>query len=110
MPNGDVTACGPITFTHAGFVAGNVRRERLRTLWCDSAYFTALRDLGRRDFPGVCGRCAFWETCRGSCRAYAWSRGGSWVAPYPLCQVFAERYPDQARDRVLPGGAAEEPR
>jgi radical SAM protein with 4Fe4S-binding SPASM domain len=95
MANGDITTCGPTTFTNTGFIAGNLRDTPLRELWERSAYFLAMRDIRQSDFDGVCGRCVFWEECRGSCRSVAWSRGTTWFSPYPLCEMYAQKYPER---------------
>lgn len=102
MPNGDVTTCGPITFTHTGFIAGNVRERALRDIWTDSRYFQEMREITQADFDGVCGRCTYWEECRGSCRSVSWTRGADWFSAYPLCQLYAERYPDKVAGLLHP--------
>jgi radical SAM protein with 4Fe4S-binding SPASM domain len=102
MPNGDITTCGPITFTHTGFVAGNVRERPLQDIWRDSRYFEEMREIKQEDFDGVCGRCTYWEECRGSCRSVSWTRGASWFSPYPLCQLYAERYPEKVAGLLHP--------
>jgi radical SAM protein with 4Fe4S-binding SPASM domain len=100
MPNGDVTTCGPITFTHTGFVAGSLRDQSLRDIWCDSRYFSEMRCITQRDFDGVCGQCTYWSSCRGSCRSVSWTRGDHWFSSYPLCQMYAERYPERVEGRL----------
>jgi hypothetical protein len=59
-----------------------------------------MREIRQSDFQGVCGQCRYWEDCRGSCRAYAWSKGEDWFSPYPLCQLYAERHPEEARPHL----------
>jgi radical SAM protein with 4Fe4S-binding SPASM domain len=100
MANGDVTTCGPVTFTKTGFIAGSLKDRPLREIWAQSDFFTGMREIQQSDFEGVCGQCRYWEDCRGSCRAYAWSKGDDWFSPYPLCQLYAERHPDQARPHL----------
>ena len=102
MANGDVTTCGPTTFTNTGFIAGNLREKKIREIWLESPYFHGMREIRQSDFEGVCGRCVFWEECRGSCRSVAWSRGETWFSPYPLCELFAQRYPEEARPHLFP--------
>ena len=102
MANGDVTTCGPTTFTNTGFIAGNVRNTSLRELWENSTFFRSMRDIKQSDFDGVCGRCVYWEECRGSCRSVAWSRGKTWFSPYPLCEMFAERHPNHVAHLLMP--------
>lgn len=100
MPNGDVTTCAPITFTQTRFVAGNLHQQSLSEIWRNSDYFTGMREVTQQDFQGVCGKCVYWESCRGSCRAYAWSHAENWFSPYPLCQLYAEKYPETVHDRL----------
>lgn len=100
MPNGDVTTCAPITFTHTRFTAGNLHQQSLSEIWRNSEYFQGMREVTQRDFQGVCGKCVYWESCRGSCRAYAWSHADNWFSPYPLCQAYAEKYPERVHDRM----------
>jgi radical SAM protein with 4Fe4S-binding SPASM domain len=106
MANGDVTTCGPITFTQTHFVAGNLRDTPLADIWNGSEYFAQMRAITQDDFAGVCGKCTFWEQCRGSCRAVSWTRGENWFSPYPLCQRYAERFPERVREHLLPGSIA----
>lgn len=95
MANGDVTTCGPITFTHTGFVAGNLRSQPLAAIWHESRYFVEMRQIKQEDFDGVCGRCTHFAACRGSCRSVSWTRGEHWFSSYPLCEMYAERYPEE---------------
>ena len=106
MANGDVTTCGPVTFTKTGFIAGSLKERSLQEIWASSDFFTGMREIRQRDFQGVCGQCRYWEQCRGSCRAYAWSKGEDWFSPYPLCQAYVERYPEEARPHVHDLGLA----
>lgn len=103
MSNGDVTTCGPVTFTMTHFVAGNLNEKSLREIWTESEYFSQMRQVTQADFQGVCGKCLYWEECRGSCRSVSWTRGDSWFSPYPLCQMYAERYPERVRGHLAPG-------
>jgi radical SAM protein with 4Fe4S-binding SPASM domain len=63
-------------------VAGNVRRERLATVYRRGALFAALRD--DRRLEGKCGRCAFRRLCGGS-RARAFATTGDPFAEDPAC-------------------------
>jgi radical SAM protein with 4Fe4S-binding SPASM domain len=100
MPNGDVTTCAPITFTHTRFTAGNLHQQSLFEIWRNSEYFQGMREVTQQDFQGVCGKCVYWESCRGSCRAYAWSHAENWFSPYPLCQAYAAKYPERVHGRM----------
>lgn len=102
MANGDVTTCGPITFTHTGFIAGSLRDRPLAEIWHNSRYFAEMRQITQADFDGVCGRCSYFAACRGSCRSVSWTRGEHWFSSYPLCEMYAERYPDDVAGLLAP--------
>lgn len=101
MPNGDVTTCGPITYTQTNFIAGNIKDKSLKQIWLESDYFAYTRRIKQTDFQGICGRCLYWGDCRGSCRSVSWSRGKDWFSPYPLCHIYAKRYPEKVKDQLI---------
>ena len=74
MPNGDVTSCAPITFNHREFIAGNIKKEKLKDIWM-SKHFTEIRNLKQSDFELPCSKCIYWKDCLGSCRSLAFSNG-----------------------------------
>jgi len=62
--------------------AGNVTRQALSEIYCDSPLFTSLRDPGR--LKGKCGRCPVRAICGGS-RARAYAVSGDLFAAEPTC-------------------------
>lgn len=62
--------------------AGNVRIERLASIYRHSRLFRDLRDTSL--LRGTCGRCSFRDVCGGS-RARAWAMTGDYLAADPSC-------------------------
>lgn len=62
--------------------AGNIREQRLATIYRNNPLFRALRDDGRLE--GKCGRCEFRTVCGGS-RARAFAVTGNVFAEDPSC-------------------------
>jgi radical SAM protein len=62
--------------------AGNVRSERLASIYRHSRLFRDLRDTSK--LRGKCGRCSFKDVCGGS-RARAYATTGDYMAPDPAC-------------------------
>jgi len=62
--------------------AGDVMRQPLAELYCDSPLFISLRDSSR--LKGKCGRCPARNVCGGS-RARAYVMTGDLFAPDPCC-------------------------
>lgn len=85
---GDVTPCVMFPLS-----LGNLRSQRLRTIWSRSATVATLKS---REVKGRCGDCRYRESC-GGCRAAAWAVTGDMMAEDPYCWML----PD--------GGAAEAP-
>jgi radical SAM protein with 4Fe4S-binding SPASM domain len=80
--DGNVVAC-PFLYD---FVAGNLRRERLQSIWDNSAVLQSFRDLKQRDLKGACGNCPqVPKHCQGGCRAAAYLATGDLYATDPLC-------------------------
>ncbi|HUH65676.1 MAG TPA: heme b synthase [Syntrophales bacterium] len=74
---GQVQACGYLEVN-----CGNVRENRFREIWENSAVFANLRDL--KKYKGKCGRCEFINVC-GGCRARAYEITGDYLAEEPFC-------------------------
>ncbi|MEM7175100.1 MAG: radical SAM protein [Chlamydiota bacterium] len=87
MPNGDVTSCGPITFNHRHFIAGNIYKQPLEEIW-NSPHFSAIRNLKQKDFDTLCGKCPYWTTCLGACRSISYASEGKLLSPHPFCASF----------------------
>jgi len=76
--------------------AGNVRAERLSTIYRCSPLFRDLRDASK--LRGNCGRCSFKDVCGGS-RARAYALTGDYLASDPAC-AWDEPTPTQQDDVV----------
>lgn len=80
-PRGDVYGCSysPASFPDSRdlsgrkvFVAGNLRRDDLQTIWRDSERWTVFRDVQSYKHP-KCHRCEHYTVrCSGSCPIMAW--------------------------------------
>lgn len=64
--------------------AGNVRDERIATIYRETELFRRLRDPSALE--GRCGRCEYADLCGGS-RARAYGVSGSYLADDPLCSL-----------------------
>ncbi len=69
--------------------AGNIRRQTLATLYCDSRVFRNLRDTSLLE--GKCGACEFKEICGGS-RSRAFALTGDPLAEEPCCSYVPKGY------------------
>jgi radical SAM protein with 4Fe4S-binding SPASM domain len=92
LPNGDVTICA-VSRDDESLRFGNVRDEgfQLRQVW-ERTRMDQLRSryVAAEDLKGICGDCVWKYKCKGACRAWAYEEGGSFDAPFPLCQALAE--------------------
>lgn len=100
MTEADIITCPPkgvndgkgFVFIHYGgevspsrflpLSAGNVIKEPLADVYCNSSLFVSLRDSSR--LKGKCGRCEVRNVCGGS-RARAYRMTGDLFAPEPCC-------------------------
>jgi radical SAM protein with 4Fe4S-binding SPASM domain len=64
------------------FSGGNVTRQSLAEVYCESPLFVSLRDMS--ELKGKCGRCPARTVCGGS-RARAYVMSGDMFAPDPCC-------------------------
>jgi radical SAM protein with 4Fe4S-binding SPASM domain len=101
LPNGDVSICGNASL-HKELVAGNVENQSIAAIWKRSPFFRMIHKIRPSDLKGVCGRCIANEYCLGMCRAFAYSRFRSILAPYPVCQDFYDNgcFPKEALQDV----------
>ena len=92
LPNGDVTVCA-VSKDNPDLHFGNVRDEgfRLKHVW-EKTRMDQLRSryVAADDLTGICGDCVWKYQCKGACRAWAYEEGGSFDAPFPLCEALAE--------------------
>jgi radical SAM protein with 4Fe4S-binding SPASM domain len=90
LPDGDVTVCA-LSRENPDLYFGNVRSGRLKEMWL-RARMDMLRSsyLEASTLGGICGDCIFQKSCKGSCRAWAYETGGSFDAPFPICQALSD--------------------
>lgn len=99
LPNGDVTVCA-VSRDNEDLHFGNVRTHRLKDMWM-KARMDLLRSryVAAESLTGICGDCIWQTTCKGSCRAWAYEAGGSFDAPFPICDDLYQQgqFPDAYR-------------
>ncbi|MCW2841759.1 MAG: mftC [Aeromicrobium sp.] len=97
-PIGDVYAC-PFAI-HDNFLAGNLLADGgFENVWQRSELFN---DLRSPQTSGACTKCAFFDACRGGCKAAKFFTGLPLDGPDPECvQGYGETALASA-DRVLP--------
>lgn len=90
LPNGDVTVCA-LSRENSDLYFGNVKSLRLKAMW-EKARMDLLRSeyVAAEHLQGICGDCVWSKACKGSCRAWAYEAGGSFDAPFPICQSMAD--------------------
>jgi len=86
---------------------GNIRQQKLETIYCESPLFRGLRDTSMLE--GKCGKCEFKEICGGS-RSRSYALTGNPYAQEPCCSYIPRGYspeqdhqPRPARLHVLQG-------
>jgi radical SAM protein with 4Fe4S-binding SPASM domain len=83
-----ITATGkvvPCSFLY-DFVAGDLRKENLRTIWHHSRVLESFRKMEQHDLKGKCRDCKHVpQKCLGGCRAAAYLYSGDIYAEDPLC-------------------------
>lgn len=92
LPNGDVTICA-VSRDNQELHFGSIRDKevRLKKIW-EETRMASLRSryLEAEDLSGICGDCVWKYSCKGACRAWAYEEGGSFQAPFPICQALEE--------------------
>jgi radical SAM protein with 4Fe4S-binding SPASM domain len=63
--NGDVKGCSAMS--SGGYIAGNVRQHRLRTLWDESAELKFMRCFDASKLWGYCATCYYATICKAGC-------------------------------------------
>jgi len=81
-PDGWVTPC--VYFSEEQFRAGNIRREKLASIWSKSPIFRAFRNL---KLARKCMGCSYLMKCKGGCRALAFYFFGSLKEQDPRCWI-----------------------
>lgn len=83
--NGDIIPC-PAFGDLDDWVAGNIFRQKLKTVWNESNIFNCLRDFDFRHLQGDCKACKYLKICQGRCPAQRIRENGSlYEGPDPEC-------------------------
>ena len=92
LPNGDVSICA-LSRDDEELHFGNIRdpEVRLKNIW-QKARMDMLRSsyVAAQDLQGICNDCVWKYGCKGACRAWAYEEGGSFDAPFPICEALDE--------------------
>jgi SynChlorMet cassette radical SAM/SPASM protein ScmF len=93
LPNGGISYCG-IGNSCPELVFGNILDEgfSLARLWETSVPLQLARRTLANKLDGICSQCVLESSCKGSCRAFAYSHSGSLKNGHPWCeQAFQEK-------------------
>ena len=98
LADGSISYCG-IGNSCRELIFGNIRAPGfdLHRLWREAPPLLEARRALSQKIDGVCGRCVFETSCKGSCRAFSYSEYGSLGGPHPWCQQAFEEglFPQQ---------------
>jgi radical SAM protein with 4Fe4S-binding SPASM domain len=63
--NGDIKGCSAMS--SEGFIAGNIRKDRLRRLWDEAAELKFMRCFDESKLWGYCASCYYASVCKAGC-------------------------------------------
>jgi SynChlorMet cassette radical SAM/SPASM protein ScmF len=105
LPDGGLSYCG-IGNSHPELVFGNILDDdfSLAHFWQVAAPLNSARRILADKLDGICTHCVLESSCKGSCRAFAYSYSGSLQDAHPWCQkAFQEGlFPSHL---LIPGSA-----
>jgi radical SAM protein with 4Fe4S-binding SPASM domain len=111
LPDGTLSVCA-LTGADGSLTLGHLKQDDLATIVAESIE-PLRRNYETATLTGICSDCVFRHSCKGSCRAYAYSEFGSFIGPHPLCHaleqeglfpnVYRESYHADLRSRVIKG-------
>lgn len=85
LPDGTLSVC---VLTRAdSLVLGHLHKDSIAEV-VKRSIEPLRKDYESVTLTGVCADCVFKNSCKGSCRAYAYTKFGSFTAPYPLCEAL----------------------
>ncbi|MCK2020674.1 radical SAM/SPASM domain-containing protein [Peribacillus frigoritolerans] len=109
LPDGTLSVCA-LTGRDGSLKLGHLREDSFKDVIREK--IEPLRtSYERAELTGICGDCVFKESCKGSCRAFAYSETGSFLGPHPLCNTLEEEglfpnfYRLSYRDQLMTGSA-----
>ncbi len=79
LPDGTLSVCA-LTGADGGLVLGHLRKDSIADV-VKRSIEPLRKDYESITLTGVCADCVFKNSCRGSCRAYAYSKFGSFTGP-----------------------------
>ncbi|MFB6367316.1 radical SAM protein [Paenibacillus elgii] len=86
LPDGTLSVCA-LTGRDGSLTLGHLREDSLKDVVREK--IEPLRgSYERAELTGICADCVFKESCKGSCRAFAYSETGSFLGPHPLCNTL----------------------
>ena len=109
-PYGRLSAC-TITCGDPAFVAGDVRRDAVETIWRESPGLRLLRAARARDRE-ECAACAVVDACGGECWMQAHYAGrthrsrGGYASPFPYCDLVRPIFAELLAGQVAAGEPA----
>lgn len=83
LHNGDILGCTSIR--DASMIEGNIKERSLPEIWNDPDAFGWSRGLRKADLAGLCGECAYGDTCLGGCPNTRLTLNGSIHAENQYC-------------------------
>jgi radical SAM protein with 4Fe4S-binding SPASM domain len=86
LPDGTLSVCA-LTGADGGLVLGHLRKDSVAEVVKNSIE-PLRKDYENATLTGICADCVFRHSCKGSCRAYAYSEFGSFIGPHPLCAAL----------------------
>ncbi len=83
LHNGDILGCTSIR--DDSMIEGNIKKRSLPEIWNDPEAFSWSRGLKKADLDGLCGECAYGDTCLGGCPNTRLTLNGSIHAENQYC-------------------------
>ncbi len=97
LPDGTLSVCA-LTGKEDSLVLGDAKSDSLADV-VRSRIEPLREEYENATLTGICADCVFRHSCKGSCRAFAYSEFGSFLGPHPLCDALDREglFPDAYR-------------
>jgi len=97
LPDGTLSVCA-LTGRDGTLELGHISRDSLVDV-VRRRVEPLRQDYDRAHLTGICADCMFKHSCKGSCRAFAYSQFGSFIGAHPLCDALEKQglFPDLYR-------------
>jgi len=86
LAGGELSLCG-MGVTKSELIYGQIKRDSLRDVWCNSPGLIQLRAQVPAEMEGICAQCIHRDLCLGTCVADNFRMTGRLNAPYHFCQI-----------------------